>query len=701
MRFPRFILFFLIGIFHACAATITPADNLQVTSNGTLSKKGSSTGFTVASGQTVTNNGTLSNAGTLSGAGVFNFGSGTVTLPATATVGAVTITWPGATGTVATLAGTESLTNKTISLSSNTLTATSAQLKTAVSDEVGSGALVFANTPTLITPEIGAATGTSLTGGASGLTINSGGVSQSITMQTPLKLDMSDSSRHPLIVYGLPRGDGTDYMTMLGGEVPGLRTNGYVTINGDSGDPVPLSIAGNSVYMLGINTDVGLNPVVVIKGDTGPFISFYDGADSNVATIGTGGTITASGAITASGGTNGDSSMIIGTGGGSPSATRFAILNINSPHSGSFTGTSGISLKRAGTEQWFLGLQNVASSGSVTANTDLAFYNGSVFVAALSTAGNLRTAGLIASNATPYSFSAEDSTQNGYRWYASANSLDQKYWFMQTGSAVGDGVWRFRLLNDALSNGANVMTVARSGITVGAITFGGTSHTFAGTVVSSSTTEATVGGAGAITTTGGVFATKAIVSDSDTSASSSTTGGIVQNGSNAATSVGIGGGNVNAGGTLVVGGTANITGVLTAANTTEATSSSAAGTVVSGGLAVAKSAVVTGHLANGIASTATAAGTTSLTAASKTVQIFTGATTQTVQLPAANALGSGIALHYVLINASSGDVTAQRAGSDLIVSGASSGDTTYVMAGGVGSSGYDFYSNGVDKWYVH
>ena len=59
------------------------------------------------------------------------------------------------TGTLSTLAGTETLTNKTISLTSNTLTATSLQLKTAISDETGSGALVFGTSPSLTTPDIG------------------------------------------------------------------------------------------------------------------------------------------------------------------------------------------------------------------------------------------------------------------------------------------------------------------------------------------------------------------------------------------------------------------------------------------------------------------------------------------------------------------------------------------------------------------
>ena len=64
--------------------------------------------------------------------------------------------------TVATLTGTQTLTNKTINLSSNTLVATSAQLASAVTDETGSGSLVFATSPTLVTPVLGVATATSI-----------------------------------------------------------------------------------------------------------------------------------------------------------------------------------------------------------------------------------------------------------------------------------------------------------------------------------------------------------------------------------------------------------------------------------------------------------------------------------------------------------------------------------------------------------
>lgn len=63
-----------------------------------------------------------------------------------------TITLPDATGTVALTA------NKL----SDFAATSSSELISVISDETGSGALVFANTPTLVTPNIGAATGTSL-----------------------------------------------------------------------------------------------------------------------------------------------------------------------------------------------------------------------------------------------------------------------------------------------------------------------------------------------------------------------------------------------------------------------------------------------------------------------------------------------------------------------------------------------------------
>ena len=55
-------------------------------------------------------------------------------------------------------------------------TPSSANLASALSDETGSGAAVFANTPTLVTPVLGAATGTSvaLSGDVKGATFHVG-----------------------------------------------------------------------------------------------------------------------------------------------------------------------------------------------------------------------------------------------------------------------------------------------------------------------------------------------------------------------------------------------------------------------------------------------------------------------------------------------------------------------------------------------
>ncbi|HRH34065.1 MAG TPA: hypothetical protein PKY12_03360, partial [Catalimonadaceae bacterium] len=76
----------------------------------------------------------------------------TVLLPS-AIAGSNFITLPAATGTVALLQ------NRLDAFAATT----SAQLATVISDETGSGLLVFNDSPTLITPIIGAATGTSLT----------------------------------------------------------------------------------------------------------------------------------------------------------------------------------------------------------------------------------------------------------------------------------------------------------------------------------------------------------------------------------------------------------------------------------------------------------------------------------------------------------------------------------------------------------
>jgi hypothetical protein len=62
-----------------------------------------------------------------------------------------TVTIPDATGTVVLADLAQTLTNKSINLANNTLTATSAQLATALTDETGSGVVVFGTSPAFTT----------------------------------------------------------------------------------------------------------------------------------------------------------------------------------------------------------------------------------------------------------------------------------------------------------------------------------------------------------------------------------------------------------------------------------------------------------------------------------------------------------------------------------------------------------------------
>ena len=143
------------------AASNFGTDNLLIRSDGTT-KGVQSSGITVDDSNNVTGIGDLTvttlnttnlNAGNLvfEGATADAFEA---TLTVTDPTADRTWTFPDVTDTVVGLGATQTLTNKTISLGSNTLSSTSAQLRTALSDASGTGAAVFAG------GDIGAATAT-------------------------------------------------------------------------------------------------------------------------------------------------------------------------------------------------------------------------------------------------------------------------------------------------------------------------------------------------------------------------------------------------------------------------------------------------------------------------------------------------------------------------------------------------------------
>lgn len=91
---------------------------------------------------------------------------------------------------------------------------------------------------------------------------------------------------------------------------------------------------------------------------------------------------------------------------------------------------------------------------------------------------------------------------------------------------------------------------------------------------------------------------------------------------------------------------------------------------------------------SGFTTTATAAGTTTLTVASSEIQEFTGSTTQTVVMPVASTLVPGH--QFTIINNSSGNLTVNSSGGNLIqtMTGASSLYLTCVLASGTSAASW-------------
>jgi len=82
--------------------------------------------------------------------------------------------------------------------------------------------------------------------------------------------------------------------------------------------------------------------------------------------------------------------------------------------------------------------------------------------------------------------------------------------------------------------------------------------------------------------------------------------------------------------------------------------------------------------AGGYTSTATGAGTTTLTASSTANQLFTGSTTQTVKLPATNTLTVG--QEFIITNNSTGSLTIQDFASGAIVTQIGGTQVTYIVS---------------------
>ena len=241
---------------------------------------------------------TLVNGSTLATSGAFS-----TTLTATANTN---VTLP-TTGTLATLANAETFTNKTINLSSNTLVATSAQLASSITDETGTGLVVFNNTPTLITPAIQSG-GFTVAGATSGSTSVVATSTASGVLTLPAATDT---------LVGKATTDtftNKTFNTASTGNVLQVNSNTINAYTG-TGSTVVLSVSPSITGTASIATLNLTNQLAVIYGGTGT----------------TNGSITGTGALTFTSGNTNTNINLVPQGTGTVDVASKRITNVQDP----------------------------------------------------------------------------------------------------------------------------------------------------------------------------------------------------------------------------------------------------------------------------------------------------------------------------------------------------------------------------------
>lgn len=269
---------------------------------GTLAVTGAVTGSTFNK-VTITQPATSATLTLVDGSTLATSGAFSTTLTATATTN---VTLP-TTGTLATLANAETFTNKTINLTSNTLVATSAQLATAITDETGTGLVVFNNTPSLITPAIQSG-GFTVAGSTSGSTsvIATGAASGVLTLPAATDTLVGKATTDTFT--------NKTFDTAGAGNILRINANQINAYTG-TGSSVVLSVSPSITGIATIATLNLTNALDILYGGTGS----------------TNGSITGSGALTFTAGGTNTNVNLVPNGTGTVDVASKRITNVADP----------------------------------------------------------------------------------------------------------------------------------------------------------------------------------------------------------------------------------------------------------------------------------------------------------------------------------------------------------------------------------
>ena len=173
-----------------------------------------------------------------------------------------------------TASSTDTFTNKSIDLTNNTLTGTSLELKTAISDETGSGSLVFATSPTLVTPALGTpASGTltncsfpTLNQSTTGSSASCTGNSATVTTNANLTGDVTSTGNATAIGSGV----------IINADVNGSAAIAYSKLNLSS-SIVTGDIVDGTITKADMATAAKTESLIIAAGDETTALTVADG----------------------------------------------------------------------------------------------------------------------------------------------------------------------------------------------------------------------------------------------------------------------------------------------------------------------------------------------------------------------------------------------------------------------------------------